>query len=192
MNLKWFSIAAILIFCLSAADPTFALRCYQCDSAVDSSCKYHQAETEESAMTIQCSSGITECFTYLSNDGQVSRRGCLDPPTGTSCTGEACQRCSSELCNSQQLAYDTCAVCDSSTDDHCEATSSDLTTTISCGQATASKSGCYRYSDTWMGGHTKRGCVTTLEGDVLADCTENGEKCKRCAGDLCNLKGELN
>lgn len=181
LNWMWFSIASIILTCHS----TTALRCFTCDSSTDQGCKYLQ--TEDTSTTVECAERVNQCFTFLSDDGQVvTRRGCLEE-TLANCDspGNSCEQCTQELCNSAQLSFDHCASCD---DVDCRTTSTS-TEIVSCGQATANKAGCYRYSDSWDG-VVKRGCVAELNEETFSMCSRNEEKCKICTGSSCNLKGE--
>lgn len=164
-----------------------ALQCFSCDDTAlgNNGCKYLQ--TDQSTK-IDCPSGITHCFSSSADGGLALKRGCLDAAAPTSCDGssaaDSCEKCTTDLCNSAQLTFDKCASCDLL---GCNVTSS-ATSIVQCSESTAERGGCYRQN--LDGGHVRRGCVSDLDGDTFGVCSQaDGEVCKICKGDECNLKG---
>lgn len=181
----WNSVLSVsLIIILCNFESITALRCFSCHSSTDSNCKYVQTE-----LTSPASDCATQCYVFLSADAGLTERGCLGS-SSSSCSqlplGATCEKCTTDLCNSQQLSYDKCAVCDSTIDPDCDITSS-TTKVIPCPGSTGQKRGCYRYSESWDGQVT-RGCVSQLSVELFRVCSENGPNCKTCEGDGCNLK----
>lgn len=176
------SFSLIVILCNIEAITAF--RCFSCDSSTDSNCKYVQTE-----LTSTAANCATQCYAFLSGETGLTKRGCLDSDSAF-CSdllvGDTCEKCTTDLCNSVQLSYDKCAVCDSISDPDCDITSS-ATEVIQCPGPTAEKRGCYRYSES-RDGPVKRGCVSQLDDDLFRVCSENGDTCKICEGDECNLK----
>lgn len=184
MALKYWPV---LLFLIAGFHSSFSLRCYSCDQVKDPWCKYLQIASEDGTQ-ITCSGSITECYQTVSADGGIISRGCLDPEIVT-CDAAECERCSSDLCNSDQLAFDECASCDSGLDPNCKTTSS-LTPIVKCVQTIFDKVGCYLQSDSWDAARVRRGCASQLNEEEFTLCSQNGDTCKICHGDSCNLKGE--
>lgn len=177
------------IFLLVNLQSSSALQCYSCNSNFDPWCKYQQ-NPADSASLVQCDSSVTKCMEFVNNVNGIVMRQCLFPDT-TICGSEdgVCETCETDLCNSKQLAFEECATCDSDRHKDCLVTSN-LTNVLQCTAATVDRAGCYLESDSWDPTVVRRGCVSDLNEADFKTCSENGETCKICHGDSCNLKGE--
>lgn len=185
ISLKLVSISLIII-CKFNIPSVTALRCYTCDSAKDKNCQFLQTNKNPEQ---NCA---TQCFSFRSLEGTVFERGCLSSkaPCGvvSDLNGDPCTKCTTDLCNSAPLAFDKCAFCNSASDLDCENTSNS-TKIVECPATTAAREGCYRYSESWNGG-VERGCVSDLREETFQVCSDaQGDICKMCKGDYCNLKG---
>lgn len=49
--------------------------------------------------------------------------------------------------------------------------------------------GCYLFKDNKS--NVKRGCVTELDTQIKEVCLREGPTCKKCMGDICNLKRDF-
>lgn len=156
------------------------------------SCDYSQSGPNPSQCESKiCTEYFDECYTHIG--GSSVKRGCMSDTYGitgvdwvTDCENkEICKKCSGiSNCNKEPIQEESCIVCDTNTLRHCNIFP-DIELSEQC-PFKFEPMGCFLYSDDKN--FTKRGCMANETISVRNECLENGETCKTCFGENCNLK----
>ncbi|XP_055309594.1 uncharacterized protein LOC129573250 [Sitodiplosis mosellana] len=161
--------------------------CCNCSSAQDG---YACITTPWITKLQTCKHYLDECFTHINDDGIVTR-GCLDDfrsDKGDCTNKDTCVRCSGGIgCNDIRPLKESCISCDSNDDSNCRSNVT-LENSEVCPQKSIRRLGCFHFINE-TGGHTKRGCVSSLSTNDRNLEAKQPNKWKYCRGsDNCNSK----
>lgn len=182
-------IPVIVLVLVLTVHSAAALRCHQCNSALDYGCAYRQPE---SLPGIECSANVQACYTATkagpTADQIIVTRGCHDnqvPLSECDPATAACQTCPTNDCNAAQQVAETCIDCQSN-DVNLDCFWTVTGPGTACPATEYETSGCYLMKG--AGGAVTRGCVANLQAADLAACKAGGDECKICHGNDCNIK----
>lgn len=142
-----------------------------------------------------CKRYLDECFTRLNRTaGGGVLRGCTSDLTNLSadefdfdvdCQNVYCRTCSDrQNCNDVTIEPEFCVDCH----DMAECVESPNFDMIKQCPLSLNRMGCYLHKDTLF--HVDRGCVSELDAELQSEC-EQGDRCKICMGNSCNLKADF-
>lgn len=183
-------------------------QCISCTSDTSSQC----IRSPQSFPLKKCRKYTDECIVHVANDTVI--RGCLDAYHNSDniekdCKdGDICEKCSnSNGCNNKVVDGEFCIHCDSEIDFNCK-NNVNVTMHRQC-KLSVQQLGCYLYNDGGKqyiiyyahndenktfcfhfstGDIIKRGCLADIDPYEKKMCRNEGEFCKTCIGNDCNIK----
>lgn len=164
-------------------------RCRICDSNTNGEdCVRWPWKTQRKT----CKSFLDECFTYVGEDGIVTR-GCFHEFQSNGGKIEiddnTCVLCSDDEdgCNDKAIKPEQCITCDSKIDEFCTMNATFSSSEI-CARKTINPLGCFHFINQ-TDNQTKRGCVANLNDQDRKRAIEQVNEWKYCVGrDNCNSK----
>ncbi|XP_053962812.1 G surface protein, allelic form 156 [Anastrepha ludens] len=159
------------------------ISCYQC---VGDECQDAQPKT------CRASSEGDRCFVQYDEQGSIVELGCqskYDPAeVKVLVVAKMLWLCEGENCNTIDSvpSSQVCAICSSATDAACATAPSSVQSVTTCAKTPYTQC----YSRVLDGGHTERGCLSSIEGEDFYDCLSgtNSTKCLACVGANCNTE----
>lgn len=166
-----------------------SLSCITCAST-ESDCAWGYSASEADKCKNDIWIGETEsCYRVQSADG-ATHRGCtMDDTDRCPENGVECEKCSSAAgCNTKTYNKHKCYQCDSKLagQSSCAKEAEDILITECPGdEQKYADIGCYLLKQ--ADGSVKRGCMTNIEADLVAQCkSEDNDVCEYCGEDGCN------